>query len=113
MEPANVGGAPPACKPLVCRYHFFALEVSIGAQCILRAVAHPVSQSTIHQPIPMNHLTKDQFVAVLEAAGITATQREKFHAAFEHQHPAAHQQFLEWLGLPAGTIGKIRAQSRK
>ncbi len=60
----------------------------------------------------MNHLTKDQFVAVLEAAGITATQREKLHAEFERHQPAAHQQFLEWLGLPASAIGKIREHSR-
>lgn len=61
----------------------------------------------------MNHLTKDQFVAVLEAAGITAAQREQLHAAFERQQPAAHQQFLEWLGLPAEAIAKIREQSHK
>ncbi len=61
----------------------------------------------------MNHLTKDQFVAVLEAAGITTAQREKLHAAFERQQPEGHQQFLEWLGLPAETIGKIREHSRK
>ncbi len=60
----------------------------------------------------MNHLTTDQFVAVLEAAGITAAQREKLHAEFERQQPAAHQQFLEWLGLPAAAIGKIREHSR-
>ena len=61
----------------------------------------------------MNKITKDQFVAVLEAAGITAPQREKLHVAFERQQPAAHQQLLEWLGLPAETIGKIREHSRQ
>ena len=60
----------------------------------------------------MNHLTKDQFVAVLEAAGITAAQREKFHAEFERQQPVAHRQFLEWLGIPTETIGEIRQHSR-
>jgi len=60
----------------------------------------------------MNHLTKDQFVAVLEAAGINAAQREKLHAAFERQQPTAHQHFLEWLGLPADAIAKIREHSR-
>lgn len=61
----------------------------------------------------MHHLTKDQFVAILEAAEITSALREKFHAAFERQQPAAHQQFLEWLGLPAGAIAQVRAHSRK
>lgn len=58
-------------------------------------------------------ITKDEFVAVLEAAGITAAQREKLHVAFEKQQPAAHQQFLEWLGLPADAIAKIRGHSRQ
>jgi hypothetical protein len=61
----------------------------------------------------MNHLTKDQFVTVLEAAGITAAQRQKLHAEFERQQPAAHQKFLEWLGLPTESIATIREQSRK
>lgn len=61
----------------------------------------------------MNHLTKDQFVGVLEAAGINAAQREKFHAAFERLQPEGHGQFLAWLGLPAETIAKIREHSRK
>lgn len=61
----------------------------------------------------MNHLTKDQFVAILEAAGITSGLREKFHAAFERQQPVAHQQFLEWLGLPSDAIAQVRARSRE
>lgn len=61
----------------------------------------------------MNHLTKDQFVAILEAAGITSALREKFHAAFEQQQPAAHQHFLEWLGLPVDAVARIRAHSRE
>ena len=60
----------------------------------------------------MNHLTKDQFVAVLEAAGITAEQRKKLHAAFERLQPDAHHQFLLWLGIPAETIREIRARAQ-
>ncbi|HLP25447.1 MAG TPA: hypothetical protein VK477_07210 [Acidobacteriota bacterium] len=57
-------------------------------------------------------LTKDQFVAVLEAAGIDAAQREKFHCEFERQQPAAHERFLAWLGIPSGDIARIREHSR-
>lgn len=57
-------------------------------------------------------LTKDQFVAVLEAAGIDAAQREKFHREFERQQPAAHERFLAWLGLSEGDIARIREHSR-
>ena len=61
----------------------------------------------------MKTITKDQFVAVLNAADITDTQKKKLHAAFEQQHPEAHQDFLEYLGVPAEQIAKIRAASRQ
>ncbi len=57
-------------------------------------------------------INKDQFVAVLEAAGIDAAQREKFHREFERQQAAAHERFLAWLGIPAGDIARIREHSR-
>lgn len=59
-----------------------------------------------------DQITKDQFVAVLEAAGIDAGQREQFHREFERQQPAAHERFLAWLGLPAGETARIREHSR-
>jgi hypothetical protein len=58
-------------------------------------------------------VTKDQFVAVLNAAGITDARKQKLHAAFEQQHPEAHQSFLEYLGVSADQIAKIRAGSRQ
>ncbi|HEY0946443.1 MAG TPA: hypothetical protein VGD81_14295 [Opitutaceae bacterium] len=59
-----------------------------------------------------NDITKDQFVAVLDAAGINAALRDRFHREFERQRPAAHGKFLEWLGIPAGEAARIREQSR-
>jgi len=59
-----------------------------------------------------DHLTKDQFVAVLAAAGIDASQRTKFHREFERQQPEAHARFLAWLGLPADEAGRIREHAR-
>ncbi|MBX3738350.1 MAG: hypothetical protein KF715_16765 [Candidatus Didemnitutus sp.] len=57
-------------------------------------------------------LTKDQFVAVLEAAGIDATLRTRLHREFERQQPAAHEKFLAWLGLTPTEIARIREHSR-
>lgn len=59
-----------------------------------------------------DQLTKDQFVAVLAAAGIDAAQRQKFHREFERQQPEAHGRFLTSLGLPPDEAGRIREQSR-
>ena len=60
----------------------------------------------------MPNVTKDQFIAVLDEAGITAEQRARLHAAFEKRYPEAHQSFLEWLGFPADAIRDIRVRSR-
>ncbi len=60
----------------------------------------------------MSSITKDQFVAVLNDAGITEEQKHKLHAAFERRQPEAHQAFLEWLGLPAEAVRQIREHSR-
>lgn len=59
-----------------------------------------------------DHLTKDQFVAVLDAAGISAAQRDALHREFERQQPAAHERFLSWLGIPAAEAARIRAHAR-
>ncbi|MBK8477858.1 MAG: hypothetical protein IPL39_16600 [Opitutaceae bacterium] len=60
----------------------------------------------------MPNVTKDQFIAVLDEAGITAEQKARLHAAFEKRYPEAHQSFLEWLGFPADAIRDIRVRSR-
>ena len=60
----------------------------------------------------MSSITKDQFVAVLNEAGITDTQKQRLHSVFENRHPEGHQAFLAWLGLPAEEIRNIRERSR-
>ncbi len=61
----------------------------------------------------MNTVTKDQFVAILNEAGITDAQKHRLHAVFEARHPEAHESFLQWLGLPAGEVRSIREGSRR
>lgn len=61
----------------------------------------------------MKQITKDQFVAVLDAAGITDEQKHKLHAAFESRHPEAHEHFLAYLGIPPAQIAEIRRRSRQ
>jgi hypothetical protein len=60
----------------------------------------------------MNQPTKDQFVALLNGAGVSDSQKQRLHALFEQRHPAAHQGFLEFLGLPAQAIRDIRERAR-
>jgi len=57
-------------------------------------------------------LNKDQFVAVLRAAGLTEEDMHAFHVQFERIEPEAHQEFLELLGIPADEVAAIRAHAR-
>jgi len=61
----------------------------------------------------MKKITKDQFVALLNEAGVSDSQKQRLHALFEQRHPGAHQSFLEFLGLHGGAIQEIREHSRK
>lgn len=60
----------------------------------------------------MKQITKDQFVGLLDSAGVTDQQKHQFHSAFEQRHPEAHADFLAWLGIPPAEIERIRAWSR-
>ncbi len=60
----------------------------------------------------MKNVTKEQFIAVLNEAGITEEQKARLHAAFEKRYPEAHQSFLEGLGFPADAVRDIRTRSR-
>lgn len=56
-------------------------------------------------------LTKDRWVALLQAAGMDEHARTRWHAEFERTSPEAHQDFLESLGIPEPEIARIRALS--
>lgn len=61
----------------------------------------------------MKKITKDQFVALLNEAGVTDPQKQRLHALFEQRHPDAHQNFLEYLGVSAAEIREIREHARR
>ncbi|GAB6040781.1 MerR family transcriptional regulator [Endothiovibrio diazotrophicus] len=50
----------------------------------------------------------DQWVRMLEEAGIDEAGRHRWHQAFERDAPAAHHQFLASLGLDEERIAEIR-----
>lgn len=61
----------------------------------------------------MKTITKDQFVSILEEAGIGASQRTALHRVLERRNPAAHEELLQWLGLPAADVQAIREHARR
>jgi len=58
-------------------------------------------------------MTKQQFVAILKAAGITEEQMQKLHVEFERASGEEHARFLAFLNIDAKEIAEIRAWSQK
>ncbi len=56
-------------------------------------------------------MTKEKWIALLRSAGLSDAEMRQWHVAFERQSPAAHQDFLESLGIPAAEIRRIRHYS--
>jgi len=54
----------------------------------------------------------EQWVELFQEMGMDEAQRMEWHRRFEAKYPEAHQNFLEWLNLPAAQIERIRSKSR-
>jgi hypothetical protein len=48
----------------------------------------------------------------MKAAGFSEDDMRRWHAEFERAAPGEHQEFLEFLHIPAEELGRIRAWSR-
>jgi DNA-binding transcriptional MerR regulator len=62
-----------------------------------------------HQP----GVDVNQWVKMLEEAGMDERARQLWHRAFERDAPDAHREFLQSLGLSDTDVDRIREQSRK
>jgi len=58
-------------------------------------------------------VTKDKLVSIMRTAGLTEADMHRFHAEFEKSAPQEHQEFLEFLHIPADEAKAIREASRK
>jgi hypothetical protein len=54
------------------------------------------------------NVTKEEWVAMFEEAGLDEETMHRWHGIFEQRHPEAHQAFLEWLGIDAAEVAGIR-----
>jgi len=57
-------------------------------------------------------VTKEKWVKIMRAAGFSKDQMQRWHAEFEKSAPEEHQEFLEFLHIPAEEIQSIRELSR-
>lgn len=53
-------------------------------------------------------ITKDVWVSILRAAGLDEVDMKNWHVEFEKNSPAAHQDFLESIGIDKDEIVAIR-----
>lgn len=57
-------------------------------------------------------INKEQWIGLFQDLGLNETAMRRWHCLFESRHPEAHQSFLEWLGIGAAEISRIRQNSR-
>ncbi|MCL4846808.1 MAG: MerR family transcriptional regulator [Acidobacteria bacterium] len=57
-------------------------------------------------------ISKEKWVEIMRGAGFTDEDMGRWHAEFERSAPAEHQEFLQFLRIPAEEITKIREWSR-
>ena len=55
-----------------------------------------------------NLVNTEEWKERFEAIGLDEKRMKEWHSLFEKQNPAGHQSFLEWLGVAAEEIRKIR-----
>jgi DNA-binding transcriptional MerR regulator len=88
-------------------------ELSAGIERLRdqqRAIARLLKSAHKLRSIPM--VTKDKWVAIMKAAGFSEDDMRRWHAEFEKAAPGEHQEFLEFLHIPAEELSRIRAWSR-
>jgi len=58
-------------------------------------------------------ITKEKWVSIMKASGLTEADMHRWHAEFEKAAPEEHQEFLEFLHIPAAEIRTIRDWSAR
>jgi MerR family transcriptional regulator, thiopeptide resistance regulator len=57
-------------------------------------------------------IDKQKWVAIMQAAGFSEADMKRWHSEFEKRAPEEHQEFLQFLNIPAEEIQTIRTHSR-
>ena len=59
------------------------------------------------------NMTKEKWVSIMKAAGVSEDDMRRWHREFEKAAPEDHNEFLAYLHIPAAEITSIREWSRK
>src|SRR5579862_6433471 len=58
-------------------------------------------------------MTKEKWVSIMQSAGFSEEDMHRWHREFERSAPEDHNEFLQFLHIPAAEIKSIRDWSRK
>ncbi len=94
----------------VLKRRLLELDAEIGTlrahqQAILKLLEHNALRKA-------KMITKEKWVSIMKGCGFTGEQMNRWHAEFERAAPQEHQEFLEFLHIPAEEIKSIRQHSR-
>ncbi len=104
------GGHAPANASGVLKRRLVELDAEIEA---LRAHQRAILQLLGNKALrKAEMITKEKWVSVMKSCGFSNEQMNRWHAEFERSAPEEHQEFLEFLHIPAAEIQTIRQQSR-
>ncbi len=76
-----------------------------------RCIVQILKQKSIYDEA--NMISKERWVEIMRAAGLSQEDMANWHAQFEKMEPDAHQEFLESLGIEQAEIRRIREHSRR
>ena len=62
-------------------------------------------------PLPAKGMDRKTWTGLLVASGFSEADMRAWHIAFENRSPKKHQEFLEFLGIKAAEIARIRELS--
>ncbi len=101
---------PGGDAALVLKRRLVEISTEIGT---LRAHQRAILKLLEHKALgKVKMITKEKWVSIMKACGFSAEQMHRWHAEFERSAPEEHQEFLEFLHIPAAEIKTIRKQSR-
>jgi DNA-binding transcriptional MerR regulator len=107
----SVLGAATSDAASVLKRRLLELDAEIET---LRGHQRAILRLLDHKGLRRNQMiTKDKWVAIMKGCGFSEAQMRAWHVEFERSAPDEHQEFLEFLHIPADEIRKIRAGSKK
>jgi MerR family transcriptional regulator, thiopeptide resistance regulator len=98
----------------VLRRRLLELDVEIGTlRAYQQAILKLLEQNAPGKGKKGKMITKEKWVSIMKASGLTSEQMNGWHTEFERSAPEEHQEFLEFLHIDPEEIRTIRDQCRK